>query len=175
MASINSINCSNDLNLWATCSSDGYYYIYTLPACKLIRSVKIEDNKVGDHIFLVSCPLPCVVIISNEENNWEIFVYSLNGHLHRRQKELNSITSPIIMKNLNSTEFLAYVLKDKIYIRSLPYLYMEVTIDLTCEVSQIVLSENNTVLYGVSPDGMDITVIKVQGEETNVDNGQQMI
>ena len=79
------------------------------------------------------------------------------------------------MKNLNSTEFLAYVLKDKIYIRSLPYLYMEVTIDLTCEVSQIVLSENNTVLYGVSPDGMDITVIKVQGEETNVDNGQQMI
>ena len=52
---------------------------------------------------------------------------------------------------------------------------MEVTIDLTCEVSQIVLSENNTVLYGVSPDGMDITVIKVQGEETNVDNGQQMI
>ena len=175
MASINSINCSNDLNLWATCSSDGYYYIYTLPACKLIRSVKIEDNKVGDHIFLVSCPLPCVVIISNEENNWEIFVYTLNGHLHRRQKELNSITSPIIMKNLNSTEFLAYVLKDKIYIRSLPYLYMEVTIDLTCEVSQIVLSENNTVLYGVSPDGMDITVIKVQGEETNVDNGQQMI
>ena len=139
--------------------------IYTLPACKLIRSVKLEDNKVGDYIFLSSCPLPCSVIISNEENNWEIFVYTINGHLHRRQKELNSIKSPIIMKNLNSNEFLAYVLKDKIYIRSLPYLYMEVTVDLTCEVSQIVLSENSTVLYGVSPDGMDITVIKVQGEE----------
>ena len=175
MDNINSIICSNELNLWGTTSADGYYNIYTLPACKLIRSVKLEDNKVGDYIFLSSCPLPCSVIISNEENNWEIFVYTINGHLHRRQKELNSIKSPIIMKNLNSNEFLAYVLKDKIYIRSLPYLYMEVTVDLTCEVSQIVLSENSTVLYGVSPDGMDVTVIKVQGGEESVDNGQQMI
>ena len=37
MSAISHIECSNDLNLWASASIDGYINLYTLPLSKLIR------------------------------------------------------------------------------------------------------------------------------------------
>ena len=175
---INDIYLSDDLNLWAASSADGYFNIYTYPCCKLIRSVKIidkdnkEQEKTGDFIFLTSCPLPCAAVICNGEKKWEIFVYTINGIFQTRQEELSRIISPLLMKNLNSSEFLAYICKDKIHIRSLPYMYLQATIDLDTEnITQLLVSENMNILYGIDANGIDIKIIKdIGGAEENIEN-----
>ena len=117
--------------MWTSASIDGYINIYTLPLCKLIRCIKVPTNKCN-YAFLSAFPLPSIIIISEEdeeEKKSEIFVYSINGYLFMRQKEQSLITSPKIIKNINSYDYLAYISKSNIIIRSLPSLFMQVIIE----------------------------------------------
>ena len=174
MGAITSINLNSELNLWASCSTNGYVNIYTMPTCKLVRSIKLPDNTQPNVIYLSSCPLPCLVVICK----MEMFVYTINGKLHFTQKTSNAIVSPIIMRDLHFMEYLAYLMDDTVYIRSFPSMVLEGTIQVSPNVAFLCVSEDMLVLYGISQDGNEIQVILEKkevkaGDESNVEGMTQ--
>ena len=74
MSSISHIHCSSELNLWISSSIDGYINLYTLPLCKLVRSIKLEKKKCS-YSFLISSPIPCILVICDECGNSEIYIF----------------------------------------------------------------------------------------------------
>jgi WD40 repeat protein len=162
---ISHLNCNEELNMWVSASIDGYIDLYTLPLCKLIRIIKVPINKCN-YAFLSAFPIPSIIIIGEEEEKQEseIFVYSINGHLIMRQKEQYLITCPIIIKDINSYEYLAYIGKDNIIIRNLPSLYLQVNIDNLEGIYAFCPNEDNKIVYAINQNYDEIYVIK---EEMN--------
>ena len=152
------IHCSNELNLWISLSNNGYICLYTLPLCNLIRCIK-APNKLYSYAFLSDSPLPCIVLISDEGNS-EILVYSINGKLIFKKQEYYRISNPIIIKDLNSNDYLAFIGNNNVVIISLPDLNVEVDIENLSEISSICISEDKKILYAVSKNGIDTYVIK---------------
>ena len=166
-SSISHLDCNDELNMWTSSSIDGYINIYTLPLCKLIRCIKVPTNKCN-YAFLSAFPLPSIIIISEEdeeEKNSEIFVYSINGHLFMRQKEQSLITSPKIIRDINSYDYLAYISKNNIIIRSLPSLFMQVIIEDLPNIYAICPSEDMKILYAINKNGNEIYVIKEENKK----------
>ena len=153
--------------MWTSATIDGYINIYTLPLCKLIRCIKVPTNKCN-YAFLSAFPLPSIVIITEEDDEdkkGEIFVYSINGHLFMRQKEQSLITSPQIIKDINSYDYLAYIGTNNIIIRSLPSLFMQVIIEDLPDIYAICPSEDMKILYAINKSGEDIYVIKEENKK----------
>ena len=73
---ITSINYNKRLNMFSTCSKDGFLNVYMYPN-KLISSLKNPNGNYFDMVFLSSNPFPS--IIAFEETNYELFSYSING------------------------------------------------------------------------------------------------
>lgn len=166
-SSISHLVCNEELNMWISASIDGYINLYTLPLCKLIRSIKVPTNKCN-YAFLSAFPLPSIIVISEEdeeEKKSEIFVYSINGYLFMRQKEQSLITSPQIIKDINSYDYLAYISKNNIIIRSLPNLFMQVNIDDLEGIYAICPSEDMKILYAINQNGDEIYVIKEENKK----------
>ena len=161
LSAISDINCSNELNLWVSASVDGYINLYTLPLSKLVRSLKV-DTQYCDYVFLCASPLPCIVAIGEENQISEIFVYSINGELYIRQKEHGILKSPVIAKDLNSNEYLVYIIDDSIIIRALPTLIRQSSIDEVKNVCAICPSEDMRLIYAINKSGSCIKVIKDQ-------------
>jgi len=159
LSAISHIDCSSELNLWVSASIDGYINLYTLPLSKLLRSIKVPTSYC-DHVFLSSSPLPSIICISEENKCSEIFVYSINGNLLLRQKEESIITSPIIIKDLNSNEYLAYIMNESITIRSLPNLFRQASIDDIPEIFAICPNEDMKIMYATNKNGSQIYVIR---------------
>ena len=145
MSAICNINCNDQLNLWISSSIDGYINLYTLPLCKLIRCIKIPI-KTCFYALLSSSPLPCIIAISDDENS-EIYVYSINGKFIKKRQENFHLINPIIIKDLYSNEYLAYIEKDVLFILSLPNLEVIVNIDQLRDAFMICPNEDNTILY----------------------------
>ena len=156
--SISKIHCNNELNLWASITNDGYICLYSLPLCNLIRSIK-APYKLYSYMFLSDSPLPCIIAISDEDNS-EIFVYSINGKLIFKKQEYNRISSPIIIKDLNSNDHLAFTGNNNIIIMSIPDLNVEVTIDNLLGINSICVSEDNKTLFAINKNGNDTYIIK---------------
>ena len=159
MSAIADINCNVELNLWISASIDGYINLYTLPLCKLIRSIKTPIKKCSN-VFLSDSPLPSIIVLSQEEKYTEIFVYSINGKLLLRQKQNSFIKCPIIMKDLNSNDYLAYILNETIFIRSCPNMFIQVSVENNKDIYAICPSEDMKILYGINKSGSKIYVIK---------------
>ena len=159
MSAISYIDCNSELNLWASGSIDGYINIYTLPLSKLVRSLKVPTSKL-DYVFLSASPLPSIIAITDEKNISEIFVYSINGKLLLRQKEPEYLTNPIIIKDLNSNNYLGYILNDSIIIRSIPTLIRQVCVDGIPNLYAFYPSEDMKALYALNKSGNEIYVIK---------------
>jgi hypothetical protein len=159
LSPISHIDCSSELNLWVSASIDGYINLYTLPLSKLLRSIKVPTSYC-DYVFLSSSPLPSIICISEENKLSEIFVYSINGNLLLRQKEESTITNPIIIKDLNSNEYLAYIMNESITIRSLPNLFRQASIDDIPEIFAICPSEDMKMMYATNKNGTQIYVIR---------------
>ena len=159
LSAISHINCNSELNLWVSASVDGYINLYTLPLSKLLRCLKV-DTPYCDYSFLSASPLPCIIVIGEEKNISEIFVYSINGELYLRQKEEDIIKNPIILKDLNSNEYLAYIMNESIIIRAIPTLIRQANIDDIPDLYSIHPSEDMRLLYAFDKTGRHIKVIK---------------
>ena len=159
MSPISHIDCNNELNLWVSASIDGYIDLYTLPLSKFLRSIKVPTLKC-DYVFLSASPLPSIVVICEEKNISEIFVYSINGKLLLRQKEQDILSSPLIINDLHKNDYLAYILNDSVIIRSIPTLIMQVCCDGIPGIYAIYPSEDMKVLYGCNKSGTEIYIIK---------------
>ena len=166
MSAISYIDCNSELNLWASASIDGYINLYTLPLSKLIRIIKVPTNNL-EYVFLCESPLPVIIAITEENNISEIFVYSINGKLLLRQKEEDVIKCPLILRDMNTNNFLAYILNDTVVIRSLPNLIREVCIEDVNNIFAICPSEDIKTLYGLNKSGNEIRIIKDERERKN--------
>ena len=131
--SIHSISINSDLNLFGDCAYDGYAHIYSLPKCKLVRSIYIESNIKNnyfslDYIFMSAQPLASIVIYSNKTYTYKCF--SINGNelinsnndydakLIKDNKDDIDIDglgmkSPIIFTDSQYNDYLLYILNKK--------------------------------------------------------------
>ena len=159
ISQISHINCSNELNIWSSATIDGYINIYTLPTCKLTRSIKVSTNKCT-YAFLSSSPLPSIIIINDEENNSELLVYSINGNFMFKQQEYVHMTNPFIIKDIYSFEYLAFVGSNSIIIRKLPNLDIQVNIDCLPGIYTFCISDDNKTIFTVEKNGKKVYVIK---------------
>ena len=159
MSAISHIDCSSELNLWASASIDGYINIYTLPLSKLIRSIKVPTNKIN-YVFLSSSPLPSILVIAEEKDISEIFMYSINGKLLLRQKEQSIISCPIIINDLNKNDYISYIINDSVIIRSIPTLIRQVCVDNIPNLYAIYPSDDMKFLYATNKYGNEIYIIK---------------
>ena len=164
MNEISYIDCNNELNLWTSATVNGYINIYSLPLCKLFRCIKVPTNNCI-YVFLSSSPLPSIIVISNDKKESEIFVYSINGYLILRQKEQGNIYSPIIFKDLNSNDYLAYICNNNIFIRSLPNLILQVLIEELNDIYTIFTNKDKTILYAANKSASEIYIIKHESKK----------
>ena len=164
MSSISDLVCNSNLNLWASGSVDGYINLYTLPLSKLIRIIKIPTNNL-EYVFLSESPLPTIVSVTEEKEISEIFVYSINGKLLLRQKEEDIISCPLIIRDMNTNNYFAYIIKDTVVIRSLPNLIREVCIEGINNIYSICPSMDMKTMYGINKSGNEIYVIKEDKEK----------
>ena len=123
------INSNDDLNLFTSATINGFINIYTLPECKLTRSMKIDINNCTN-VFLSSSPINCVIIVNSLIDDTELYAYSINGHFLKKQNTSSNIKSPLIMKDLSSNEYFVYINENEINIRTIPSFFMQVQIDL---------------------------------------------
>ena len=160
---INHINCNSDLNLWVSTTIDGYINLYTLPLCKLARTIKISSKKCS-YAFLISSPLPSIIIINDETNNSEIIVYSINGKLIAKTQLYYQLNNPIIIKDLNSNEYLGYIGKENISILGLPNLNLTAVIDIkqNMGINSIFTSHDASCLYCINKSGSKVYIVRDQ-------------
>ena len=156
---ISHLHCNSDLSLWASTSINGYINIYTFPLCKLARSIKVNSLKCS-YAFLSSSPLPSVVVIS-EETGSKIFVYSINGKMLVKPKILNyKLKNPIIIKDMNASEYLCYISQNSITILSLPRLELKVNTDILPGMYTIFPSEDKRSIYCLNKCGNQVCILK---------------
>ena len=97
--SINSIFINDKLNIFATCDSNEYIYLYLLPTFEIFRVIKIDENDmdnkfdeeeliVENNVFLSYCPLPCISIFINSKRIFKS--YTINGKFIGENQETNS-------------------------------------------------------------------------------------
>ena len=169
MNEIRYIDCNNELNLWISATIDGYINLYSLPVCKLFRCIQLPRNNCI-FAFLSSSPLPSIIAICSDKNASLIFVYSINGFLIIKQKEEGIISSPIIIKDINSNDYLAYVSNKHIFIRSLPNLILQPLNNDLNDVYSIFTNENKTILYAVNQAASEINIIKHESKSMFIPN-----
>ena len=95
---ITSLSINENLNIFISCSRDGYCMIYTLPDCKLINSFRITNNLFNENkndnnsenifypnISIISnTPLPLIIFYIESRNSLSVF--SINGHFIKEEK-----------------------------------------------------------------------------------------
>ena len=164
MSPISDININNDLNIFASCSIDGYINLYTLPLCKLVRSIKIplvlENNEKCNFIFLSESSLPSIIIITEDNGKCDILSYSINGRFLASIKEDKTFECPIKIKDLNSFEYLAYYANSKINIINLPRLTLQFSIEVKNNFKNLCINDDLTAIYIINEDGTQINVIR---------------
>ena len=168
---------SPELNLLATASIDGFICLYTLPLCKLIRCIKIPPDNCS-YVMLSDSPLPVIIAIceGQAENN-ELYVYSINGNLYLKKEECFRLLNPILVKSINSCDYLACIGEENIYILTVPDLIIEVTVEkeLEFDVHSICFSEDNKIIYALNKNASEIMVIKVEKERNKLNRSATVL
>ena len=161
---ISHIFCNDELNLLATASIDGCICLYTLPLCKLVRCIKVPTDNCT-YVFLSESPLPSILAISDEDNISQIFVYSINGKFYQKKEEYFKISKPILIKDINSKDYLSCIGNENIYIISIPDLSVQATFDKLFGVHSFCFSEDKKILYALNKKGTEVTVIKEEKQK----------
>ena len=108
---ITSISINENLNIFAVSDKDGYINLYTLPACKLFNSYKINEmifpnnlslskanysssmsstliyiplNTHANHVIISQSPLPCLIVYI--ESRKSLIIFSINFHFIKEVK-----------------------------------------------------------------------------------------
>ena len=154
MSSIRAIDINSELNVWSSASIDGCINIYTFPLCKLTRSFYIPSDKIINYIYICDSPLASIIVICNED----IYLYSINGCELFHQKEKSEIINPIIMKDFNGNDYLAYIIN-----------YKEIIIK-NSDLSDCRRFENDTEIYYLCPgnDMKSLYVINKLGTQVDI-------
>ena len=118
---ITSISINENLNMFISCSRDGYCMLYTLPDCHLINSFKLTDNSFTNennnndnnnvyypNIAIISnSPLACIIFYI--ELRQSLSVFSINGHFIKEEKiDFKIVTNGI--KKFTDMQFKDYLL-----------------------------------------------------------------
>ena len=114
---INSIFISDELNAFISSSKDNYVNIFTLPSCKVIHSLFIEEPEFA---LLSSRPLAVSIIYSNK--NKKLMIYSVNGNFVTEMEIAKKPECPLIYTDKYFRDHLIFVNNGAIFIYSLPYL-----------------------------------------------------
>ena len=162
---ISHIHCHSKMNLWISSSIDGYINLYTLPLCKLVRTIKVQAN-LCSYSFLIGSPLPSIVTICDVSSNSDIFVYSINGKLITRKQGYFKINKPIIIKDANFNECMAYLGNNCIYIVQLPNLEFIANIDGIFNSHIICSNEDSTILFVLNKSGTELNLIRDEDTKT---------
>ena len=80
--------------------------------------------------------------------------------MYSRQKEEEIIRNPIIIKDLNSNEYLAYIINESIIIRAIPTLIRQSSIEDIPDIYCICPSDDMKMLYAINKNGTNIRIIK---------------
>ena len=164
-SAISHIHCHSKMNLWISSSIDGYINLYTLPLCKLVRTIKVQAN-LCSYSFLIGSPLPSIITICDESSNSDIYVYSINGKLLSKKQGYFKINRPIIIKDANFNECMAYLGNNCIYIVQLPNLEFIANIDGISNPHIIGSNEDSTILYVLDKNGCEVNFIRDEDKKT---------
>ena len=156
---------SPELNLLATATIDGNICLYTMPLCKLIRCIKVPTNNCS-YVILSDAPLPVVIVICDGQNeNTEIYEYSINGYLYLKKEECYKMSNPLLMKSINSNDYLVCIYDENIYIMDIPDLITQITVEKEFEAYTMCFNEDNKMLYVANKNATEIMVIKTEKEK----------
>lgn len=98
------IDISDNLNILATSSQDGYANLYTYPQIKLFRSISSENRSI-DYVLLSAYPLPSFIIFSKTSKT--LISYSINGkQLTKVEEECNYMLSPQVFTSISFEDYL---------------------------------------------------------------------
>lgn len=164
MSPISHLYCSSQLNLWVSASIDGCINIYTLPLCKLVRSIKIETQKCS-YAFLADSPLPCIVVICNEGEAESIYSYSINGKLISKKTENNKVNKPTILKDAYFNSYLAYLSGNSFNIINLPQLEYVINVDNLKEPYNFCANEDMSMVNVFNKNGSEVTLIRNESKK----------
>ena len=158
---INYINSNDKLNLFISCSEDGFINLYLYLTCELIGSIY---NKVKcDYVFLFNSPLPSFTTFSNSNSKFNC--YTINGNeidlkdfdIQNKIIEIPNerIYSPLIITN-KFKDYLIYISNRKeIVIRRAPY--MEYIRSIFIKFDNLLLTSikyiNNNIYVAVTSKG----------------------
>ena len=162
---INSIFYSKNLYVLGTSSLDGFINLYTIPSFKFFRSIKIDNELFTcDEIFLITSPLPSVIILNYKNHDKEILSYNINGKFLNKVKEERGILSPKIGCDSYFNEYLVYLIEDeekKIIIRDLPYLNIKTEILIKFNDAEIIqIDKYNKYIYIGNKQGNEWIYLK---------------
>ena len=158
---ITDIAISFDMNLFGSCSEDGYVNLYTFTTLKLFRSIFVEDF-VCDYIFISTCPLNSIVVINQSLN--KVKTYSINGEFLAESEDSTQqyiMKSPKVVRDSNFCEYLIYIFGVKLIMRRLPYLEMkqECTIPIR-NPEMIDINEGEKTMYIINGNGDEVVYLK---------------
>ena len=162
---INSIFYSKNLYVLGTSSLDGFINLYTIPSFKFFRSIKIDNELFScDEIFLITSPLPSVIILNYKNKNKEILSYNINGKFLNKVFEERGILSPKIGCDCFFNEYLVYLIENeekKVIIRDLPYLNIKTEILIKFNDAEIIqIDKNNKYIYIGNKQGNEWIYLK---------------
>ena len=155
---INDIFISNDMNAFVTCSNDNFVNIITIPLCKLIRSFNIKKPRF---CFLSEKPLPVCLCYSDDSE--EFIVNSVNGHFLCKVKENNFDNNPLFFTDYKFCDYIIYLKKSFLVLRSLPYLEEKFNFSLYNDkiyYYRMDITPNKNSIYLLDEDNKFILILK---------------
>ena len=87
---ITALSICENLNIFISCSDQGYCMLYSLPRIKLFNSFKLESFEEKEEklfcpfILIYHTPLPCFIFYIKNQNAF--YVYSINGKFLQKNK-----------------------------------------------------------------------------------------